>query len=282
MKNILVFSHMMKTAGTSLSKQLIGHYGSRMHIVPGGLMLDDDYYDENKFEEDLIKSNHNLKIVTGHPMRAYIDFGEYEKNMVWFTFFREPKKRFVSHYLHDYKWTGNFGHKNHRKMKNKSIVEWDKFYNFSNYQTRFIAGEENFDKAVELLETKISWVGITEKYEESLYSFKSHFKLHNFHFEIERSNTNLADQKIKKSVHKEYADFIKEKNEIDIRLYNYVLKRIWPKFERKANNSMNKKGKNKLSRTVNTFSFHINRQLKYRTSEVNIDNIKRFYRRWYR
>jgi hypothetical protein len=87
-------------------------------------------------------------------MRPYIDFGEHEKNMAWFTFFREPTKRFVSHYLHDYKWTNHFSLNSHKVMKNSSIIEWDKFYNFSNYQTRFIAGENNFDKAVELLEKK--------------------------------------------------------------------------------------------------------------------------------
>jgi hypothetical protein len=154
MNKILVFSHMMKTAGTSISKQLIAHYGSKMHIVPGGLLMNDDCYNKEGFKNDYKKLHQRLKLISGHPMRPYIDFGEHEKNMAWFTFFREPTKRFVSHYLHDYKWTNHFSLNSHKVMKNSSIIEWDKFYNFSNYQTRFIAGENNFDKAVELLEKK--------------------------------------------------------------------------------------------------------------------------------
>ena len=42
-KSILVFAHMMKTAGTALTKQLIGHYGAKLHLVPGGLKMDDCY-----------------------------------------------------------------------------------------------------------------------------------------------------------------------------------------------------------------------------------------------
>ena len=45
---ILVFSHMMKTAGTSLSKQLAAHFGRKMYIVPGGLKMGDDYYDKSQ------------------------------------------------------------------------------------------------------------------------------------------------------------------------------------------------------------------------------------------
>jgi hypothetical protein len=55
MNKILVFSHMMKTAGTSISKQLIAHYGSKMHIVPGGLLMNDDCYNKEGFKM-IIKS----------------------------------------------------------------------------------------------------------------------------------------------------------------------------------------------------------------------------------
>ncbi|MDZ7755205.1 hypothetical protein [Rhodohalobacter sp.] len=130
-KKILVFAHMMKTAGTSLSKQLIGHYGNKMHIVPGGLKMGDDYYSETDFEKDLELFNKNLKIISGHPMRPYIDFGRFEDRMAWFTFFRKPQKRYVSHYLHDFKWTNEFAYRRYQQMKNKSIIEWEKIENYS-------------------------------------------------------------------------------------------------------------------------------------------------------
>jgi len=283
MKKRLVFAHMMKTAGTSLSKQLIAHFGSRMHILPGGLKIDDDYYDVSKLEKDLQKTNHKLKLISGHPMRPYIDFGKYEKDLMWFTFFREPTKRYVSHYLHEYKWTNDFSHNRFKEMKDHSIIEWEKLENYSNYQTRFIAGEENFDKAVEIIEEKISWVGLTEKYEESIASFKSHFDLSDFYYEVDFTNTNLADKEVKKSVHNEFTDFIAEKNSIDKRLYEYVIKHIWPKYKiERSDDRRNENGKNTFTRKKNTILFHINRQLKFKTSDINMKNVKRFYNRWYR
>lgn len=283
MKDVIVFAHMMKTAGTSLSKQLIGHYGRRMHIVPGGLKMDNDYYNEKGFENDFQKLDQKLEIITGHPMRPYIDFGKYEKNMIWFTFFREPNKRYVSHYLHDYKWKGLFSKKkSQRKRKDLSIIEWERSNNFSNYQTKFIAGENNFDKAVELLETKIKWVGLTEEYKESLNSFKSNFNLNDFHFNIERSNTSLADKEMKESVHSEYSEYIQENNENDIKLYNYVKNNIWPKYKlTELKDSEFNSGKSKFTRNINTVLFHLNRQINFRTSEINLTNIKRFHKRWY-
>lgn len=283
MKDILVFAHMMKTAGTSLSKQLIAHFGKRMHIVPGGLKMDHDYYGKQDFQKDLKKLNYKLDMITGHPMRPYIDFGEHEKNMSWFTFFRDPGKRYVSHYLHDYKWSNHFSYKRYRSMKNSSIVEWEKIENISNYQTKFIAGEDNFDKAVEVLENKIKWVGLTEEYEESLHSFKSFFGLDDFCFEINVTNSNLAKDEMKEKVWEDYSDFIYDKNETDIRLYKYVKENIWPKFRiENFHKPQNVKGKNVITRKVNTVLFHLNRQLKFGTSEINYQNIKRFYKRWYR
>jgi len=284
-KRLLVFAHMMKTAGTSLSKQLIGHFGGKMHIVPGGLSLDDDYYNKTKLEQDLILFNKKLKIITGHPMRPYIDFDKAERRMVWFTFFREPQKRYVSHYLHDFKWSDEFSKKIHKGMKDKSITEWEKLSNYKNYQTRFIAGEDNVDKAIEILENKFSWIGLTEEYEISMQSLKSCFDLNHLHIETTATNTNLADNKTKKEVHEIYSDFIAEMNHNDIRLYEYVKKQIWPKYRKLANTteaSKSDKSKGWVRRELNTVIFQINRQIKVNETEFNLKNLKRFYNRWYR
>jgi len=67
-------------------------------------------------------------------------------------------------------------------MKEKGIVEWEELEGFSNYQTKFLAGEANYDKAVEILEKKMNWVGYAGEFEASMYSFKRHFNLTDFHF----------------------------------------------------------------------------------------------------
>ena len=257
-----------------------------MHIVPGGLRMDDDYYNQAKLKYDLDLFNRKLKIITGHPMRPYIDFGkEAEQVMSWFTFFRKPHTRYVSHYLHDLKWTNNFSSPRYRRMKEKSIVEWEELEGFSNYQTKFLAGEDNVDKAIDILENKFSWVGLTEEYETSLVSFKNYFDLHQLYIDARASNTNLADEATKKAVHDTYADFIAEMNQNDIQLYKHVKDKIWPKYRKLAvdaegNKSVKPKGR--IRRELNTILFQINRQIKVNETEVNLRNLKRFYNRWYR
>lgn len=41
-----------------------------------------------------------LKCITGHGLKPFVDFREYESRLRWFTFLRDPKKRFISHYIH--------------------------------------------------------------------------------------------------------------------------------------------------------------------------------------
>lgn len=89
MDKIIVFAHMMKTAGTAINKSLIGHFGRKMHMIPGGLKMQDDYYDIENFQDDLKKFK-DLKLIVGHPIRPYMDYGTLENNLVWATIFREP------------------------------------------------------------------------------------------------------------------------------------------------------------------------------------------------
>ncbi len=272
----------MKTAGTSLNKQLIEHFGSRMHIVPEGLKMDDDYYGSEELQADLEKAPADLALIAGHPLRPHIDFGPLEDRMEWFTLLRQPEKRYVSHYLHDYKWTGEFSYSRYRNMKNHSIVEWEKVEGYANYQTRFIAGEPNYDKAVEILENKFSWVAITEEYEAALHSFRQFFGLEGFRFEVLQSNTSLAAKQLKESVFARHGDFIAEKNQVDLRLYDYVAGEIWPRFRVEPPAAAGMGRKNRLVSLVNMLRYQLNRQLVYRTEKISLDNLIRFYQRWYR
>lgn len=217
LNKVIVFAHMMKTAGTSLNKFLIGHFSKNMHIVPG--------------------------IIAGHPLRPYKDYDDCKKRLQWITFFRTPAERFVSHYLYDYKLTNHFSYKRYKNMRNSSIIEWEKLEHNSNYQTKFIAGETNFDKAVEIIETKMKWVGLTEEFENSLCSFKTCFELKNFSYKDKVTNSTPASLERKQKVAEEYTEFINEKNVIDLRLYNYVKKNVYPKFKMNVDENYTGSGK---------------------------------------
>jgi len=231
MGSLIVFAHMMKTAGASLTKNFIENYGKKVHIVPGGIKMNNDGYGAKELKCDLNKMNGIVRIVSGHPFRPYKDFSENGYNFKWITLMRRPKKRYVSHFLFDYKWTENFGYPKYSSMQEKNIIEWEEIEGYANYQTKFLAGEVNFDKAVEVLEKKMAWVGRVKEFSNSIYSLKHHMQLSDLHVEIEQTNSSLADKKMKQNILESYQDFISEKNRVDIKLYKYFKNNIWPNFK---------------------------------------------------
>jgi hypothetical protein len=194
MKDVIVFSHMMKTAGTSLSKQLIQYYGTKVHNVLGGFRIEDDYYNKELLREDFKKKKGKTKVLIGHPIRPYIDFNLPDYNLRWFTFVRDPQKRYLSHYFHKYNGTNFFKQARYNVMNNKNIIEWEKIDMCSNYQCKFISGEANAQKAIDIIENKFEWVAITEEYEDAVESFKAHFKLGDLYISNEVMNRSTANQ----------------------------------------------------------------------------------------
>lgn len=275
-KSIIAYAHMMKTGGTSFSKTLIQHFGNKMHAVPAGVIISKLEYNKNKFEKDLKRFKGNLKLITGHPMRPHIDFGKYSDNLMWTTFFRNPEKRYLSHYLHDL----NYESKNGFSCDRFDIEEWQNVRKNNNYQTRFIAGEENLQKAIDIIETKFNWVGILEDYENSMYSFREQFELNNLHLDFKRTNSALETKEFKKEVKKKYSDFIKENNKIDNELYKYVVENVYPRFKL-DDKPDNIKGKPGIIRDVNMLKYFVKRLESDNVAKINSKNIKKFMTRWF-
>ena len=282
MKDILVFSHIMKTAGTALSKQLIQHYGKKVHIVPGGLRLEDNYYDNAQLVRDFKKKNKKLKVLIGHPVRPYIDFDISGHQLKWFTFIRDPQKRYLSHYFHKLYESNLFSHSIYKGMRNNSITEWEKVDKCSNYQCKFIAGKANAQKAIDIIENKFEWVGLTEDYDLAVKSFKSHFGLDDLYVNNEATNQGLVDQSQKNKVILNHSDFIAEMNQQDQILYDYVHKEVWPRYKNKKPSFNVTEKTNSLSRKFNMIDFQIDRQTKFKPTKITTKNLIRFYKRWYK
>jgi hypothetical protein len=199
----------------------------------------------------------------------------------WFTFLRSPKERYLSHYLYDRARTNDFSYSRWKSMKTKSILEWEGIQDYRNYQTRFIAGEECLQKAIEILEQKMVWVGITEEFDDGLASLAQHFGWRSIDLSRKPVNKNLSYANKKDAVMTEHGDFIEHMNEIDQKLYEYVCREIWPKLRLETDVEFDNKPKSRLSQELNMLRWQITRQTKFHTEDVNLKNLKRFFRRWY-
>jgi hypothetical protein len=274
---------MIKTAGTSLSKHLIEYYGRGVHIVPGGLSLESkDIYNNERLINDYEKKNKKLKVLIGHPVRSWLDLNITGANLRWFTFVRSPEERYLSHFIHKYYATNQFTHNRFKNMPSKTISEWEKIEKCANYQCKFLSGEANAQKAIDILETKFDWVGLTEEYKSGIVSFKNKFELNNLYVEEKKSNKSLANNEFKNKVKQEYKEFIIENNVEDRKLYEYVKTNIWSKYSNIENTKSGKENlkSNSITRKINFIEFHIDRQIKFTETEINLKNIRRFYNRW--
>ena len=270
--DVLVFAHMMKTAGTSVIKNLVEYNGPKVHYVPGGLILKEDNYCYAEMSADFAKLNGRISIMAGHKLRPYNDFGSLEDRLKWITFFREPKKRFVSHFFHN---------KYKTKSKHKTFEKWIEVLNNKNYQTRFICGEENVEKAIEILERKFVWVGITEELTQSLESLSCHLELAGIDTTPKFVNQNSVSKDEMSEFLAQYRDEIEEYNRLDTALYDYVKKNIWSKYKVYDVKGLVFKNKSEIAKKTNILLWQFYRQTRFRNTKITRKNLIIFYKRWF-
>jgi hypothetical protein len=99
----------------------------------------------------------NLRGIAGHNVRPCSDLHEVFPEIRYLTFLRDPVNRYLSHF------------KNRSETYGRADFEqWAARESLHNYQTRMLAGEPNIAKALEMLSSRISFVGLSEAFDESL------------------------------------------------------------------------------------------------------------------
>lgn len=273
---------MMKTAGSTLANMLVEHYGRGAHFPLRGEEMKAKPYNPERLLNDYAKTNGKLKLVGGHSIRPYIDYGDLEKDLTWFTFFRKAENRYISHFLFIKFQTNNFSKKRYQSMKSKTIDEWERIENYSNYQTKFIAGEENLQKAIDIVETKMKWVGLTEDLPNGFFSLKEHLAIDGLYIDTQKRNSSEASKEEREMLIKDFGDYITEQNQIDIQLYDYVKKNVYPRYREYDKAKTDADGKAGLVRFVNKIDYQLFRKMTFDETKWDIKNLKKYYKRFYK
>ena len=145
--------------------------------------------------EDLVadaKIFPTLACITGHSLKPFIDFREFEPRLKWFTFLRDPVKRFISHYVHQ-RTSGI-------ERYQMDLNQWAATFNRTNTQVQWVAGECDLDAAQQILEEKFSFVGFTETFEKSMTAFVNEFKLSDLNCEIRKRLMTGRDNRIRDEI----------------------------------------------------------------------------------
>lgn len=266
MSKVLVFSHIPKTAGTSMSFLLNRYFGtSKLDVIPRRNRRSTEYT-ANEFRKDLWLYP-GCRVLAGHSLKPFIDFEEFEATMSWFTFLRDPVRRYVSHYIHQ-----QTSRKNHHKM---SMPDWAGKYRRSNWMVRMMAGEENLSKAIDCLERKIDFVGFTELLDESMKMFKNKYQLIGFDPNLPVQKMTVRNSRLEEEIYQNYdryEELIRVENELDIKLYEYAKDFILPEQRKKYLDDIGDRKFGRIRHDRNIILAKIKRNLLYKPF-IKVDSL---------
>ncbi|MEF3077570.1 sulfotransferase family 2 domain-containing protein [Winogradskyella poriferorum] len=265
MKDFYCFIHIEKCAGTTL------HHSIKYNL-PGYLILKPWYYWSNErgnFLND--KELRWLKIcfpflsgMGGHTTRTFTNYESVVgKDVKYFTFLRDPIARYMSQYNH---------HVN-KKGRDWAIEDFVEDRRFNNYITRRVADGEDLNLAKLRLSEDYSFVGLFEDFDESLVMLEQFIFKNEIALNYEHKNDSLRENKVRyDNLSEELKKSILKNNALDLELYEYVCKEIYPKY--KKDYTGNLEDDTKIFKDKNK-SYHFNK-IRYqliRFSRVLTDNV---------
>jgi hypothetical protein len=248
---LLIFLRVPKTAGGSFYRVLVRQFREKEildieTLVPSrdrSQPYDPDVY-HRLVKERLLKLPEKDKVGKRLFIEAHLAYGLHEffpQPASYVTFFRDPVKRAISHYLYVLRATAQgsvrdrlleLGFESY--VKNK---EFDRLTN--NVQTRLLCGEggvpkegqltqKDLAKAKERLRNNFAFVGITERFDESLVLAKRQFNWKDiFYYRL-----NVTRYRFKpESLTPEVIKLLEEKNKFDIEIYKYACELLDEKAE---------------------------------------------------
>lgn len=210
---MLVFAHIEKTAGTTAKFILRNNFGNK-HCDAGKnkkkIFTQADLEHARKiFGKVQCISGHNLV----EPTKHLIDPG-----LKFMTFLRNPITRTASFYQDSCL----------RRNNKQSFEQWIQDESRHNMQVKRIAGSADLEKAKRLLAEKYFFVGLTERFDDSIKLLKLLYPTAlNMKYKIDVSAT---DNSIKNRLLNtpDTLKILEEANQLDMELYHFVKEELFP------------------------------------------------------
>lgn len=224
---MLVFIHIEKTGGRTLRYILRSTYGPRhCEVEPDGLWEDGPFSTTDL--RRLRRLYPKLASVAGHRVTGYAELEEPGTEFSYFTILRDPLKMGASRYQF---------HRD-RKKKNLSFEEWLEKDAVRNTQVKRIAGTPSVDDAIRMIERKKIFVGLSERFDESLVLLKA---LRAPDLNIGYASVNVAkrnDLANELLENPRTRQALVEANEADLHLFDYVRAELYPTFRQEYGSSL--------------------------------------------
>jgi hypothetical protein len=228
------FIHIEKTAGTTLHSILRRSFGVRHCDIrlPVNKRGDEKYNQFALIEADDLRRvqrlYRSLVGISGHNVKVYGTLPAECPELRFFTFLRDPVRRYRSHLL-----TRSGAHLP-AEIDNWIADSWH-----HNWQTKMIAGEPSADKALELIAKHVAFVGLTERFDESVLMLGQWLGEPRYRPQYRQENRWNDPRRLNHPAHRptdmDYLDSepvrarIQAVNEADQKVYDFVTATIFPR-----------------------------------------------------
>lgn len=212
---LLAFCHIEKAAGTSLIHVLRRNFFFRFAAVRPLTICADSRF-STKHLRTYLRLNPLLQCISGHAVVPYNQLRARDKTVRYITQFREPIARIESQFKF---WR-------HRMNKSISIDEFVAHPTASNFQVKKIAGEENLEKAKEIIQSNFLLAGPTDQFDEFLVLLSAHLGLDCRLLAYETQN--VSSRSSKQRITNDLRHILLDNNELDISLYNWIVNDYFP------------------------------------------------------
>lgn len=221
---MIALIHIKKTAGKTVKHLLRCEYGARHCDIkrwhPDDRCLDADGLRRVRTVMPQCRS------IAGHSVRAYSDLQHEAPNLAFYTFLRDPIRRCISQYQYDV----SLG-----RTAPNTFDQWIGRDNVSNLQVKSLAGDDNLDRAIEIADQDLAFVGLTEAFEESLAMMPRLLGTPPIRPQRARINA-AADNRIRDQLlaDNDALARIRAVNQLDVALYDYVQRHLFPRSRRQC------------------------------------------------
>ena len=254
---MLVFIHINKTAGSTVRYMLRGTFGvDHCEVEPWHAQWIDPPFSASDLNR-LRRLYPHLKSIAGHRVTGYVDLQESGEEFKYFSFMRDPLKTCASRFQYNVQY---------RKKKNLVFENWIQNEWTRNHQTKMFAGVADVDKAIQIIRAKRIFVGLTERFDESILLLKSlvanDLNISFRSVNVARRNS-LAEQLVSTDSTRQ---MLVEANQLDLELYNYVRTELYPGFQREYGPNLEADAKDyqqNRNKNFNTFNIFLSRLKQY-------------------
>lgn len=221
---MIALIHIKKTAGKTLKHILRCEYGSGHCDVKRWRPTDECFSGD-----DLVRLQRlfpHLKSIAGHSIRSTSDMQAAVPTLRYYTFLRDPIKRCISQYQYSV---------HQGRCAPDSFEYWIEEPRYRNVLTQSLAGCQDSDAAIDQIAQHIAFVGLMERFDESLGLMQPILGLPRF-TPLQRRVNAASDHTIRDAI---LADdkammAVRRANAEDIRVFDYVQREVFPRQQKAA------------------------------------------------